>query len=168
MCKMPVRALIVSAMILATVVASSAQFSAQISGNGSSSSGSASFSAPMGMGPVVTGAPYSGEEVVENVQVLADGTRLTHKTPGRKVWRDSEGRTRTERPLGRGPNQSSMPTIIEITDPVARCKYTLDTVGKVAHRQALPTPGSRPTGFIVAAGAGAGGLSAGTMVPTSA
>src|SRR5437764_9324008 len=142
MSKMSVRSLMVSAMILATGVASWAQFSAQISGNGSSFSGSASFSAPMGMGPVVTGAPYSGEEVVENVQVLADGTRLTHKTPGRKVWRDSEGRTRTERPMGMRPNQSSMPLFVEITDPVAGCKYTLDTQAKVAHRQAMPAPGS--------------------------
>jgi hypothetical protein len=71
------------------------------------------------MGPTVTGAPYSGEEVSENVKTLADGTRLTQKMMARKVWRDAEGRTRTERPLGMGPNQAAMPLIIEITDPVA-------------------------------------------------
>src|ERR1035438_9124438 len=66
---------------------------------------------------------------------------------GSKVWRDSEGRTRTERPLGMGPRQDSMPVIVEITDPVAGHRYTLDTQNKVAHRQAIPAPGSRPTGL---------------------
>src|SRR5260370_25729649 len=59
----------------------------------------------------------------------------------RKVWRDAEGRTRSERPLGMGPNQASMPLIVEITDPVAGFKYTLDTQNKVAHRQAMPSRG---------------------------
>jgi hypothetical protein len=93
------------------------------------------------MGYAVTGAPYSGEEVGENVHVLADGTRLTQKMMGRKVWRDSDGRTRSERPLGMGPNQAPMPTIVEITDPVAGFKYTLDTLKKVAHRQAMNARG---------------------------
>src|SRR5260370_26422859 len=59
----------------------------------------------------------------------------------RKVWRDAEGRTRSERPLGMGPNQASMPLIVEITAPVAGFKYTLDTQNKVAHRQAMPSRG---------------------------
>jgi hypothetical protein len=104
-------------------------------------SGSASFGPAHSMGPNVTGAPYSGEEVSENVKILTDGTRITQKMMGRKVWRDSEGRTRTERPLGMGPNQSAAPLMIEITDPVAGFKYTLDTQHKVTHRQALvPMP----------------------------
>jgi hypothetical protein len=160
---MAARALIVSTTILATVVTSWAQVSGQISSSGSSFSGTASFGAPFGAGPVVTGAPYSGEEVNENVKVLADGTRLTQKMTIRKVWRDAEGRTRTERPLGMGPNQNSMPLIVEVTDPIAGYKYTLDTQAKVAHRQALPAPGSRPTGFMGVGGGGGG--RAGGMIP---
>lgn len=93
------------------------------------------------MGPTVTAAPYSGEEVTETVRVLTDGTRITNKNAMRKIWRDTQGRTRVERPLGMGPNRSptpQIPVIIEITDPVAGFKYTLDTQRKVAHRQKLP------------------------------
>ena len=118
---------------------SAGSFSMQSSAGGAHSySGTASFGPAHMMGPAVSGAPYSGEEVSENVHVLADGTRLTQKMMGRKVWRDSDGRMRTERSLGGGPNQASMPTIVEITDPVAGFKYTLDTQKKVAHRQAMP------------------------------
>jgi hypothetical protein len=121
---------------------SAAQISMQSSAGGTNSySGSATFGpAPM-MGYAVTGAPYSGEEVSENVHVLADGTRLTQRMVGRKVWRDSEGRTRSERTLGGGMNPAAMPPIVEITDPVAGFKYTLDTQRKVAHRQALNARG---------------------------
>jgi hypothetical protein len=110
----------------------------------SSFSGTATFGPGYPMGPAVTGAPYSGEEVSENVTILADGTRITQKMMRRKVWRDFEGRTRTERPLGMGPTQASIPIIIEITDPVAGFKYTLDTQNKVVHRQkmaAFPSSG---------------------------
>jgi hypothetical protein len=147
------RVLLVSAIMAVAVALSSAQVSSQGAFSGTvtstgSFSGSASFSAPPPFAlPVVTGAPYSGEEVNESLRLLADGTRIAQKTMGRKVWRDGDGRTRTERPLGMGPRQASMPVIIEITDPVAGYRYTLDTQNKVAHRQALPAPGSRPTGF---------------------
>lgn len=144
------RVLLVSAIIAVAVALSSAQFSSQGTITpGGSFSGSASFGAPLPFAlPVVTGAPYSGEEVNESLKLLTDGTRITQKMPGRKVWRDGDGRTRTERPLGMGTHQPSVPAILEITDPVAGYKYTLDTQNKVAHRQALPAAGSRPTGFI--------------------
>src|SRR5437016_7666857 len=47
------------------------------------------------MGRTVKGAPYSGQEVNENSQVLADGTRI-HKEARATVYRDSEGRVRRE------------------------------------------------------------------------
>src|SRR5262249_49504291 len=123
---MATRILIFFAIVGVSVAQSSAQVSMQSSTTGASSfSGGASFGPAHPIGPVVTGAPYSGEEVSENVKILADGKRITQKMVARKVWRDSEGRTRTERPLGMGPNQASMPTIIENTDPVASFKYTL-------------------------------------------
>ena len=64
------------------------------------------------MGPVtefggqpVTGAPYSADEVVERVQTLADGTHLS-TTSTTKKYRDSLGRTRTERPMAMaGPRE---------------------------------------------------------------
>jgi hypothetical protein len=65
-------------------------------------------------GMTVKGAPYSGEEVNETTQMLADGTRI-HRENRTTVYRDSEGRTRRE-----------SPDSITITDPVANVTYFLD------------------------------------------
>lgn len=65
-------------------------------------------------GRAVKGAPYSGEEVNETNQVLADGTRI-HRETRTKVFRDSEGRTRRE-----------TPDSITISDPVAGVTYVLN------------------------------------------
>ena len=64
-------------------------------------------------GTSVKGAPYSGEEVNETNQMLADGTRI-HRENRTTVYRDSEGRTRRETPDN-----------ITITDPVANVTYFL-------------------------------------------
>jgi hypothetical protein len=138
------------AVILSTLFVVLAPASAQVSSQSVSSS-SGSFSGSMGFGrafamPAITGQPYSGEEINENVKVLSDGTRITQQNMMRKIWRDSAGRTRTERTVGMGPNQAAFPSIAEITDPVAGYKYTLDSEKKIAHRQALPAPPSRPAG----------------------
>ena len=47
------------------------------------------------MGPAVKGAPYSADEIHENTQVLADGTRIHNETKT-TVSRDSQGRVRRE------------------------------------------------------------------------
>src|SRR5450631_372110 len=65
-------------------------------------------------GMTVKGAPYSGEEITETNQTLADGTRI-HRENKATVYRDSEGRTRRESPDN-----------ITITDPVANVTYILD------------------------------------------
>jgi hypothetical protein len=105
-------------------------------------SGSASFGArPIGP-PVITGAPYSGEQVAESVQILGDGTRITRKLiiQNQKMFRDFAGRTRTERALFPGPpTAGSSPVndaiVAEIYDPIAGFRYTLDSINHVAHRQ---------------------------------
>jgi hypothetical protein len=107
-----------------------------------------SFSASVGFGgrdvggAAITGASYSGEQVSESVQILADGTRITRKSPGQnqKMYRDFTGRTRTERPMFPGlPVNSPTPyrdaTVAIIYDPVAGYRYTLDPINHVAHRQ---------------------------------
>lgn len=108
-----------------------------------SSSISAISGPPPYAAPTVPGAAYSGEEVNERVQTLFDGTHITQTMPGRRVFRDSQGRTRSERFLG-APGTSDGPTLVEITDPVAGFQYTLDVQGKVAHRFALPQPSNQP------------------------
>ena len=65
-------------------------------------------------GMTVVGAPYSGEEVSETNQTLADGTRI-HRETKTTVYRDSQGRTRREAPDN-----------ITITDPTASVTYILD------------------------------------------
>jgi hypothetical protein len=65
-------------------------------------------------GMTVVGAPYSGEEVNETSQTLADGTRI-HRETKTTVYRDSQGRTRREAPDN-----------ITITDPAASVTYFLD------------------------------------------
>ena len=65
-------------------------------------------------GMTVVGAPYSGEEVSETNQTLADGTRI-HRETKTTVYRDSQGRTRREAPDN-----------ITITDPAASVTYFLD------------------------------------------
>jgi hypothetical protein len=91
----------------------------------------------------ITGAPYSAEEVYESLQVLIDGTRFTDRQPGTKRFRDSKGRTRTERPTIRTrPGQAQPPEVLafpEILDPVTRVRYILDPINKVAHKSELPS-----------------------------
>lgn len=65
-------------------------------------------------GVTVKGAPYSGEEINETNQMLADGTRI-HRETRAMVYRDSEGRTRRETPDN-----------ITINDPVAGVSYILN------------------------------------------
>lgn len=103
------------------------------------------------MGRAVTGAPYSATEVVEHTQTLADGTHITQKPRTTLMFRDSQGRMRTERPMFPGPNaDENGPTLIEIKDPVAGFQYTLDQQNHVAHRVALTRPGGMGTGTGVA------------------
>jgi hypothetical protein len=97
--------------------------------------------------PGVKGAPYSAEQVQERVQTLADGTHITQNFSSQLMWRDSQGRTRTERSMGSPMNSNApkYPVIVEILDPVVGCEYILDTQAKVAHRialQPMPTPTS--------------------------
>jgi hypothetical protein len=67
-----------------------------------------------GIMSMIKGAPYSGEQITENTQMLGDGTRI-HNESAMKVYRDSEGRVRRE-----------TPDMISIFDPVAGVGYTLN------------------------------------------
>jgi hypothetical protein len=130
--------------------------------------GTATFSLPRYSPPVLTNAPYSGGQVNERSQTLADGTHITSAMgPQQKTWRDSQGRVRTERNMfGGNTNLKDVPAIVQISDPVAGYEYILDNVNRVAHRmkvaprpqrsaamvrQANPAPGGgRATAGVVA------------------
>jgi hypothetical protein len=74
------------------------------------------------MGKTVKGAPYSGTEVNESTQMLADGTRI-HNESQTQVYRDSEGRLRRE-----------TPTEITIWDPVANASWVLNPKNQTARK----------------------------------
>jgi hypothetical protein len=84
----------------------------------------------------VIGHPYSAEQVTEHVQILADGTHITQNTQRVMLYRDSEGRIRTERYMTPpvGAVLVSNPVFIEITDPVAGYRYLLDQSNHTARR----------------------------------
>jgi hypothetical protein len=105
-------------------------------------------------GTPVVGAPFSAERVSEHVQIGADGTRFTTTNQQETIYRDSEGRTRTERPATVGPNPQPVdaPMIVDIEDPVGNVSYTLDVQHKAAHRVAWPAAAeSRPAGTAASA-----------------
>jgi hypothetical protein len=92
------------------------------------------------LGQAVKGAPYSAEGVTESVQTLPDGNRITRRSSS-ALARDSEGRTRRENKLSLiGPwgVEGEPPTIITITDPVAKAHYLLNSKDKTARKLTLP------------------------------
>ena len=80
-------------------------------------------------GPVVTGAPYSAEQIQEYNRQDVTPTR---NVIGRFA-RDSQGRTRKEIAYKAAPYW-----LTTIYDPIAGVAYLLDDTAKIAHRMALP------------------------------
>jgi hypothetical protein len=110
----------------------------------------AAFAQPGPMIPSreVPGHPFSAQEETETVQTLSDGTHITN--PAQKVmhYRDSAGRTRTERTPPQPPGllaAASPPVFIEISDPVAGYRYSLDSNSHIAHRSPMRVMPSNPT-----------------------
>ncbi len=97
-------------------------------------------------GTIVTGAPFSGQELTTESQTLANGTNIQHSNTA-QFYRDAEGRTRIERTFsGFGSLSGGTPkTTIEIFDPVAGFAYFLNPSTMTATKSALPTPGTAKT-----------------------
>ncbi len=94
-------------------------------------------------GRVVKSAPYSAEVVTESTQTLADGNHIRQSTTAR-VFRDSEGRTRTEQSLkglGALAGNTNLPNVIFISDPVAGATYALNPSAKSATKRGWMRPG---------------------------
>jgi hypothetical protein len=89
------------------------------------------------------GRPYSAEEISQQTQILPDSTRIVRPSAADKFYRDSAGRTRTERHVvSPAPTMKLVetPIVPEIFDPVAGYIYYLDIANRVAHRVELPQP----------------------------
>lgn len=114
---------------------------------------------PMGFGPgpggpggpggpemrkPVTGAPYSAVEVTTEQQALAGGNVIQRQTT-RNIYRDGQGRTRTESQMTRpGPNgQSTTVTRITISDPVAGYIHEVDPQNKVVNSRRVRPMGTQ-------------------------
>ncbi len=104
--------------------------------------GTVTFGPPQFAIMAITGAPFSAEEVASQTQILADGNKIIHAMPSVFLFRDSAGRTRTERPpMPMVPSSKmavKLPLIPEIYDPVAGYQYFLDTANRIAHRYTIP------------------------------
>lgn len=116
---------------------------------------------------VITGVPYSAEEVFDRTQTLADGTRITQRTRVTKFFRDSEGRTRNERPMFMGAREASEDVmIVEISDPVSGFRYVLDPYNHIAHRFSPPEKPNEPTRYSQQANAASSRTTSSTSVRT--
>jgi hypothetical protein len=95
----------------------------------------------------LTGAAFSGDWVLEHTRTLADGTHISQNNATQHLFRDSQGRTRVERPLRMGPvtQLESSLMLIEVSDPVSGFGFVIDDQNKIVHRMALPAgPPARP------------------------
>jgi hypothetical protein len=80
--------------------------------------------------------PYSALQEFSHTQTLADGTVISHKPTTDKIYRDSQGRERTDhRFCQRGDEQGGI--WVEIYDPVSSYGYILDAATHTAHRYTI-------------------------------
>ncbi len=98
---------------------------------------------PMHFGPPVTGAPFSGTETMQLEQTLADGNKI-EKTEQSKIYRDSQGRVRTE--STHTSPEGTAEALITIFDPVAGFVARLNTEKLTAMQHTLPAAGTVPFG----------------------
>lgn len=83
---------------------------------------------------VVKGAPFSGTMRTESTRTFADGNRI-HQESSSKMWRDKDGRMRTEAEIMLPPGLAQDgPTLISISDPVAKVRYVLEPDRKIARK----------------------------------
>jgi len=81
---------------------------------------------------LVKGASFSADIVSETIQTLPDGNRVVQRFEGR-IYRDSHGRTRSERTFQMGGSSEQKRTI-NILDPVVNANYILDPETRTARK----------------------------------
>src|SRR5262245_32305292 len=85
---------------------------------------------------LVTGSPFSADVVSETIQTLQDGTRIIQRFEGR-IYRDSKGRTLSERTYKMGGTSEQKQTI-NIYDPVDGASYRLDSDTRTGRKSVYP------------------------------
>ncbi len=101
---------------------------------------------PGGEGPqaVVTGAPYSATRTTTSQETLQDGNKIQNSRQ-EKVYRDADGRTRTESTITLPSGETR--TLVTIFDPVAGFVARLNSQDSSAMKMTLPPAppsGSKP------------------------
>ena len=91
---------------------------------------------------LVTGMPYSAQQVTEHVQVLADGTRITQTREKQSDYRDSAGRTTTEHMAPQNPNI----TVLQ-TDSDPRSGDTTTSLTNISRAEPDPSLFQVPTDY---------------------
>ena len=85
--------------------------------------------------------PFSCDAITTLVRTLPDGTHISRQTMTVKMYRDSEGRTRSDRIPGKFfAGEPAPPETILIRDPIAGYSYVLETASKIARRTAIQRP----------------------------
>lgn len=91
---------------------------------------------------IVTGAPYSAVEVRQFQEQLGDGN-LINRTSQTTLYRDSQGRTRTETTVTPPASSGKQPfTMIRISDPVAGQMHVLDSSTMTSRTSRIPKANS--------------------------
>ncbi len=94
----------------------------------------------------VTGAPYSAIQTLQTDRILSDGNQIS-RTEQSKVYRDSQGRTRTERTITPPALSGKQPfTEVTIVDPVAGYRYVLNSSNMTAIQMPLRPASSTTAG----------------------
>ena len=102
----------------------------------------------MGAGPAsrtpVTGAPYSAVQTTLFQQILAGGNQISRQEQA-KVYRDRDGRVRTERTFT-PPGSTAAETMVTIFDPVGGFSLLLNPAKLTAVKMALHSGNPGPMG----------------------
>ena len=148
---MPLRRVMCTLLVAVAVLpAQSPGGSGEAPGRGSGR-GAGMFGGPQGF---ISGAPYSGLEVVQSQETLADGNTITTKRQT-LVYRDSQGRVRTEETIVPPAGSGRQPyTQVTILDYVAGTRYLLDSSAMTAYQSPLRVPPVRGAGASASDGTG--------------
>lgn len=93
--------------------------------------------------PAIANAPFSAVLKTQSVTVFVDGNRIV-RTNAVRYFRDSQGRTRTERGALASDGSSTGAALITINDPVGAQRYTLFPQAKVAVVRPLGAEATSP------------------------
>ena len=99
----------------------------------------------------IAGAPFSADVVKESIKTLPDGSSVPVLMRG-KMFRDAEGRTRSETEMASAASAAAPRRYVTIVDPVQRVVIILDPQTKTAKIAPLPVstlaaPAVKPGGI---------------------